>query len=114
MSFDQLLVWFLGMVNIPFLVLVAMGWIIYDAIKTSHQAGKLDVANLFKDDNGKESGLRVAILGSLAISSWYLMADLVIGKAGNPWLFGLYLATWSAAPVFVKAIEKWDGSFKKG
>lgn len=109
MNTEQFFVWFLTMLNPPFVALLVMLYLVFDALKLAQQGGKMEISNIFKDEAGKESGLRVAILGAWALSSWYLMADLTLQKSGNAVLFAIYLATWSGAPVFVRALEKWDG-----
>jgi hypothetical protein len=108
-SRDQILVWMAHAFDGPFTVLLfllgGLGIMLYVA----QHKGKLDLSQMFKDDAGKESGLRFAILGAWIMSSWYLMADLVSQKQGNAMLLGIYLATWSGSAVFVRALEKWDG-----
>lgn len=109
MTFEQFGVWFLTMINPPFVALLVMMYLVFDALKIAQSSGNFSTANMFKDDTGKESGLRVALLGAWALSSWYLMADLTLQRGGSTTLFALYLATWSGAPVFVRVLEKWDG-----
>tara|TARA_R110000868_G_scaffold177983_1_gene417330 strand:+ start:208 stop:555 length:348 start_codon:yes stop_codon:yes gene_type:complete len=111
MSLDQVLVWFGAAFDGPFAVLILLLFGLVVVLALAQRHGKLDLAQMFKDDVGKESGLRFAILGAWIMSSWYLMADLVSQKQGDSMLLGIYLATWSGSAVFVRALEKWDGKF---
>ena len=111
MSADQVFVWFAHAFDGPFTVLLFLLAGLAIMLYVAQHNGKLDLAQMFKDDAGKESGLRFAILGAWIMSSWYLMADLVSQKQGDSMLLGIYLATWSGSAVFVRALERWDGKF---
>lgn len=68
-----------------------------------------DFGNMLRDENGKESGVRLGVLVSLAISSWwivYLALHNILGTYEQL----LYLGTWSGAAIVAKVIEKWDGT----
>lgn len=67
-----------------------------------------DVANMLKDDQGKESALRLGIFVSLAISSWGIVF-MIINKTLDPGIWTTYLMTWSGALIFVKLADKWNG-----
>lgn len=109
MTTDQWSVWLLATLNIPFITLLILLFGLWMAILSAHRGGKLDFAQMFKDEAGKESGARFAIVGAWVMSSWYLMADLVITKSANVWLYGLYLLFWASTPTAMRLIEKWDG-----
>lgn len=72
-----------------------------------------DIANMLKDDAGRESPLRFAILVSLAISSWGIVFLLINSKDALAY-WNTYLLTWSGALVFIKAAEKWNGVLPGG
>jgi uncharacterized membrane protein YeaQ/YmgE (transglycosylase-associated protein family) len=107
---DQIFVWFAHSFDGPFTVLLILLAALGAALWMAQHRGKLDMANMFKDDAGKESGLRFAILGSWVISSWYLMASAV-KEGASMGLLGTYLLFWSGAPIAARLIDKWDGSF---
>jgi hypothetical protein len=112
-SRDQILVWMAHAFDGPFTVLLfllgGLGVMLYVA----QHKGKLDLSQMFKDDAGKESGLRFAILGAWIMSSWLLMSDTVNQKQGDPTLLGIYLATWSGSAIFARLIDKWNGEIGK-
>ena len=93
----------------PFMVLLILLAGLTLALWVAQSRGRLDLARMFQDDAGKESGLRFAILGSWIISSWVVMADQVSQKQGDPMLLGIYLAVWSGTPIASKIIDKWSG-----
>jgi hypothetical protein len=103
-STEQIWVWLIGMVNAPFVVLCIMLWGFWRAVKVADMA-----KDVFHD---REVVVTICVMGSWILSSWYLMADQVLERKGNAILYGMYLATWSGAPIFIKALDKWDGSFK--
>jgi hypothetical protein len=110
MSFDQTAVWLVSTPAGPFVVLLfllaGLGLMLWKAQRT----GKLDLSNMFKDDAGKESGLRFAILGSWVISSWGLMALVVSKSEYVVPAYICYLLFWSGAPIAAKLIERWNGT----
>lgn len=67
-----------------------------------------DFAEMLKDENGKPSGLRMALLGSFAISSWGFAYETVNGGR-EWWVWAGYLGTWSGALVFKELASKWNG-----
>jgi hypothetical protein len=114
LSWSQLLVWLGAAFDGPFAVLLlllsALGLMLWKAQKS----GKLDLSAMFKDDAGKESGLRFAILGSWIFSSWALMSMAVSKHGDLVMAMGLYLLFWSGAPIAAKILEKWEPPWKKG
>lgn len=113
MSLDQFLVWWASAFDGPFAVLLLLLAGLAIMLWRAQKNGHLDFAKMFKDENGKESGLRFCVLGAWIISSWVVMADLVAQKQGDAALLGIYLATWSGSAVFIRALERWDGSLAK-
>ena len=100
----QIVPWLTPINLVLFLMLVAT-WFI---IKRAHAGGKFDFGNLLRDEEGKESGLRLAAIGSFAISSWVIM-QLTVTAAITETYYGIYLLTWSGSAVLAKAIEVWKG-----
>ena len=89
------------------LMLLLAGFVMWRAQKRSG----FDFGNMLRDESGKESGVRIGVLVSLAVSSWTLMNHaLLAGPSINPQIFGLYVFAWSGALVFVKAADKWNGT----
>jgi hypothetical protein len=110
MSADQILVWFAHAFDGPFTVLLILLAGLAGMLWTAQHRGKLDLAQMFKDDSGKESGLRFAILGAWIMSSWTMMA-LVVAKSDQiVMVFSAYLLFWSGAPIASKLIDKWNGT----
>lgn len=110
MTWDQVFVWFAHAFDGPFTVALILLAGLAVMLWRAQRSGRLDLARMFTDDAGKESGLRFAILGSWVMSSWYLMASVVKGNS-DAMLLGTYLLFWSGAPIAAKLIERWDGSF---
>ncbi len=106
---DAVLAAVMRVLDLPALVLVSMLlmslWVTWQAQKRSD----FDFGRMLKDDAGKESALRLGVLGSFAVSSWLLMHEALEQKQTDPWLFAIYLGTWSGSLVFLKAVEKWNG-----
>lgn len=93
---------------VPLGVLVLlMGVMVYVLWRAQQRSG-LDLANMLRDDQGKESGLRMAVLGSFAVTSWALALAAHRGTL-SPEMWNAYLLTWSGAMVFVKAADRWNG-----
>ena len=68
-----------------------------------------NVANMLRDENGKESALRYTAILGWAWSSWALMKDTLRPDGVDESIFLIYCVTWSGALVFVKFADKWDG-----
>lgn len=68
-----------------------------------------DFAEMLRDELGKASALRLGVLGSFAVSSWTLVHEALATGSIEPQLYWAYLATWSGAMVFIKAVDKWEG-----
>jgi hypothetical protein len=72
-----------------------------------------DLADMYRDDAGKVSAVRVLSVGCWVVATWYVMQDMLDGVP-TPEVFWAYVVTFSAAKVLDKAAEKWDGSLPFG
>jgi hypothetical protein len=109
-TLEDFLIWAAKAFDGPFLVLLVLLAGLAGMLWRAQANSKLDLANMFKDDAGKESGLRFAILGAWVFTSWVLMA-LAVGKSDYiVQAFTVYLLFWSGAPIAAKLIEKWNGT----
>lgn len=86
-------------------LLLGAAWVIWMAQKRAD----FDFATMLRDDNGKESAVNMAILGSFAISSWVIMHDTLASTLTDSQL-GWYLGIWSGARVVIIAAQKWNGT----
>jgi len=68
-----------------------------------------DAANFIRDEQGKESIVRVCTLIALAITSWAIAA-LVFTERITPDYFFYYTLTWASTPMLKMLAEKWDGN----
>lgn len=102
-------------IDLPALILFVMLLMAAFVMWRAQSRRGFDFGNMLRDENGKESAVRIGVLVSLAISSWYVMNHaLLAGANSNPQIFGLYVFAWSGALVFVKAADKWNGSLPWG
>ena len=91
---------------ILFVMLLLSGYVMFMAQRRED----FDFGNMLRDEQGKESTVRICALISMAVSSWALMNHALLAGASMDWkLFALYVGTWSGALVFIKMAERWDG-----
>ena len=101
--------------NVSFVLLFLLLWLAWHIIRSS-QATASVWADVFNDENGKRSALRVAILIAVAVHSavlLYLVTTVVSATQasvkdaldGLIWHVGLYAAVWSGAPVAAKFLD---------
>jgi cbb3-type cytochrome oxidase subunit 3 len=95
--------------DVPLVVLIILLAAATFVLWKAQQRADFDLANMLRDDSGKESPLRLCVLGAFAISSWAIMKDTLRTEGADPQLFLIYCATWSGALVFVRIADKWDG-----
>lgn len=99
--------------DIPTLVLavllIGFCWSVWRVANRSD----FDLASIYKDDTGKPSATRFALVGAWVASTWYFMQDMLDGVP-DPQIFWGYLVTWSGAKVLEKAIDKWSGQLPFG
>jgi hypothetical protein len=100
----QMIAWLTPINLVLFLILLASAVIVWRA-----QAGTtFDFGNMLRDEEGKESALRLAAFGSFGISTWVLM-QLAVTAALTETYFAIYLLTWSGSAVLSKFLEIWKG-----
>lgn len=110
-TFDQVFVWFAHAFDGPFTVVLILLAGLALMLWRAQRSGKLDMAQMFHDTEGRASGGKFAILGAWIISSWFLMAAMV-SKLSDMVLIacmGIYLLFWSGAPIALELVRKWDG-----
>lgn len=97
----------LSMVDFPatmLLIMVLMGaYVMYKTQKDPHN--DFDFADMLRDENGKPSAIRLAILPCLAISSWVIMYLVVQNKSIDLWLLVFYMCVWSGAKIAEKMVD---------
>lgn len=95
----------------PALVLIGMLVMIFYVLVKAQKLEGFNLADMLRDERGKPSALRMAILVALSFSSWGLMALILYGQLTPEYWFW-YLVTWSGSLALVKIAEagqRWDG-----
>jgi hypothetical protein len=91
-----------------FVMLLLAGYVM---LKAQQKEG-FDFGNMLRDENGKESAVRIGVLVSLGVSSWTLMNHALLAGANiSEGVFAIYVFGWSGALVFVKVADRWNGVF---
>lgn len=111
MTWAQIGIWFAHAFDGPFTVAIVLLAGLAFMLWRAQRSGKLDLAQMFNDSEGRASGGKFAILGAWIISSWFLMAAMV-SKLSDTVLIacmGIYLLFWSGAPIALELVRKWDG-----
>jgi hypothetical protein len=92
--------------HLPVVVLIALaclgGYVMWRAQKRDG----FDFSNMLRDENGKESAVRLGILVSLAISTWWVVW-MALHNILGVYEQLLYLGTWAGVAAISKAIETW-------
>lgn len=102
MNWDVVLQW-INPTNLIFILLLAF---IVLVVIAAENKPDFEWANSLKDENGKESVVRFASLGSFVVSTWVVMTLTVGGKLTDD-IFLYYLATWSGSLILAKFAEAW-------
>lgn len=96
----------LDLADIVLIVLLTVaGWVIWRA------QGRVDFdfANMLKDDNNKESFLKLAGMGAFAFHTWFVIHEALINNqsadTNQAWIY--YGVLWSGSAVAGKLIETW-------
>jgi hypothetical protein len=95
--------------DVPLLMLIVMQgasfWMLVCASKWP--AGF--VGKMMSDADGKPSIFRFVVSSGFNIGAWVVMRDTLRPDGADPQIFGLFVAATFGAPVFSKALEKWNG-----
>lgn len=89
------------------ILLVMLLAALYVMVK-AQQRDDFDFGRMLRDENGKESALRLAILGSFAVTSW-TVCYVTVKEVLEWWHIAIYCFTWSGAAVMRDVAAKWDG-----
>ena len=99
--------------DLPALVLAALLIGFAVSLYLVQRRNDFDFAQMYLDENGKPSTVRVLSVGAWVASTWYVMQDMLDGVP-TPEVFWGYVITWSGAKVLEKGAEKWNGSLPFG
>ena len=98
----------LTLINTTFILLCV--FIVYVVVVTQRRKD-FDFAEMLKS-NGKPSSVRLAVLVSLATSTWVLMQVTLASKSGSSdaliEVYVIYLSVWSGSKVLEKGIDAWS------
>lgn len=98
----------LTLINTTFILLCV--FIVYVVVVTQRRKD-FDFAEMLKS-NGKPSSVRLAVLVSLATSTWVLMQVTLASKSGSSGalieVYVIYLSVWSGSKVLEKGIDAWS------
>ena len=98
----------LTLINTTFILLCA--FIVYVVVVTQRRKD-FDFAEMLKS-NGKPSSVRLAVLVSLATSTWVLMQVTLASSPGASdvliEVYVIYLSVWSGSKVLEKGIDAWS------
>jgi energy-coupling factor transporter transmembrane protein EcfT len=98
-------------IDLPAIMLGIMLLISAYVMWSAQKKEGFDFGNMLRDENGKESAVRIGVLVSLGVSSWTLMNHaLLAGKDISEGIYSIYVFGWSGALVFVKVADKWSGT----
>lgn len=95
----------------PAFVLLVLLCLIPYILGRAQRVPGFDLSNMLKDENGKESSLRLAIVVALAITSWVVVYQTMAGTLTDQGLL-TYSLTWSGSLALLKLAEagmRWDG-----
>lgn len=99
-------------IDIPAVVLGVMLTAAWGMVHSAQKRPDFDFGNMLKDENGKESSTRLAVLVAMCFSSWSLMYDTIHNKEVDRYALLIYLVVWSGTKVAEKLsdaiIAKWS------
>lgn len=93
------------------LVILLLGFC-YSLWATQRQEG-FNFADIYRDERGKPSAVRMALVGAWVASTWYVMQDMLDGVP-TPEIFWAYVLAWAASKPLDKLAEKWTGNVPFG
>lgn len=102
-----------GYFSLPSFFLCLMLAAAWSMVHKAQSRPDFDFGNMMKDPEGKESAMRLAVLGAFCFSSWFLMAIMSNNPTGDHTnIYLIYLVCWSGSPVALKLGEallaKWS------
>lgn len=100
----QIIGWLTPINVVLFMTLTASAVIVWRA----QRPDSFDFGNMLRDEEGKESALRLAAFGAFGVSTWVLM-QLAVTAALTETYYAIYLLTWSGSAVLAKFLEIWKG-----
>lgn len=110
MNIDALSQQLVRLVDVPSLVLALLMVMAMLVACRAQKRADFDWAGMLRDDGGKESALRLAILVAIAVSSWVLMRASLSQSTDLVQILWAYLIAWSGAPVIRELAAKWTGT----
>jgi len=96
--------------DVPKAVLVVLLFGFAWSLWKIQQRDDFDLAEMYRDENGKVSVFRFTSIGTWVVATWYVMQDMM-DAVPTVEMFFAYIAVFSGAKVAEKAIEKWNGTF---
>lgn len=95
--------------DVPLLVLflMLMGTVLF-IWRLSKKPG-FELANVLRDEAGKESMSRMCMMWAFFWSAWVVMKDTLRPEGADPTIYFTFCLTWSGAYVFVELARRWDG-----
>lgn len=98
-----------GLIDVPalLLALLVVGGL-WMALR-AQRGGRLDFANMLRDEAGKESASRFGVLLAVVGSNWVLMKAALQQNPALTELMWAYLIAWSASPALRELAAKWNG-----
>lgn len=95
---------------LPALLLLALLLVMMFVLWRAQKREDFDLANMLRQGSadGKESGAQLAILISVAMSSWVLMSETLNARLTDGLWYG-YLITWSGSPALLLVAQRWNG-----
>ena len=97
--------------NVPNLLLISLMLLAFWVFSRAQSQPTFEIGDMLRDDSGKPSSSRFAVLVSLGLSS-YLVAYAVINKSldntSTLYMFYAYIITWSSSKALEKFIEAWS------
>lgn len=93
---------------IPLVILLALSLFIWRVLALAQRSRGFDITQVFRDENGKISGLSFIMLLAFAMSCWYLAVDRLSAKP-DPTVFLFFLLAWAGSPAMLELAKRWDG-----
>ena len=96
--------------SVPNMILASLMVSAFWVFSRAQAQPTFDIGDMLRDDSGKPSSSRFAVLVSLGLSS-YLLAYALIHKSlddtSTLYMFYAYIITWSSSKALEKFIDAW-------